>query len=327
VRIALISPAGAGSRAGNRHTALRWAAMLRSAGHRVSLATEWLPDAHADLMLALHARRSHASIRAFRERNPAKPLVLALTGTDVYRDIRISHEARESLELASGFIVLQPKAIEELPSRLRPKARVVTQSCASRLRHQPVKRRFRLCVIGHLREEKDPLRALAALRHLPLEPRIEVLQVGASLDEALARAARRGMAHDSRYRWLGSVPHARALRILASSHAMVISSRMEGGANVVSEAIRIGVPVLASRISGNVGLLCEDYPGYYAPGDERALAELIRAAATRRRFYRTLKTRIARLRPVAAPANEARLLRRAIDSARAALAATAPERA
>jgi putative glycosyltransferase (TIGR04348 family) len=318
MRIALVTPAGAGSRAGNRHTALRWAAMLRAAGHRVSVAVEWTPGSKTDLMLALHARRSHASIKAFVEMHPRKPLVLALTGTDVYRDIWISHEAKESLELANRFIVLQPKAIEELPARLRPKASVVIQSCSTRLRHAPVQRAFRLCVIGHLREEKDPLRALAALRHIPPEPRIELLQLGDSLDAALAREARRGIARDSRYRWLGSVPHARALRFLASSHAMVISSCMEGGANVVSEAIRIGVPVLASRISGNVGLLGEDYPGTYALGDERALAALIMEAAAKPRFNRELKARIARLRPMVDPRNEARMLLAAVRATRAA---------
>lgn len=313
MRIALVTPAGPGSRAGNRHTALRWAAMLRARGHRVSIATQWQTDEKTDLMLALHARRSHASIKAFAEGHPEKPLVLALTGTDVYRDIQISDEAKESLELASRFIVLQPKAIKELPARLRSKASVVVQSCSTRLEHSPVNRAFRLCVIGHLREEKDPLRALAALRHVPAEPRIELLQLGDSLDQALAREARRGMARDARYRWLASVPHGRALRLLASSRAMVLSSRMEGGANVVSEAIRIGVPVLASRISGNVGLLGEDYPGYYPFGDERALAALITRVATETRFYRKLKRRVARLRPMVAPENEARMLRTAIE--------------
>src|SRR5919108_4357638 len=106
MRIALVTPAGPGTRNGNRHTALRWAAFLRAAGHRVSISTEDT-SAGADLMLALHARRSHASIRAFpRDR----PLVVALTGTDVYRDIRTSKEAQESLELAGRLIVLQPKA-------------------------------------------------------------------------------------------------------------------------------------------------------------------------------------------------------------------------
>lgn len=313
MRIALVTPARPGARSGNRHTALRWAAILRAAGHQVTVQQRWRPDTRTDLMLALHARRSHASMRTFHAMFPDRPLLLALTGTDVYRDIRHSAEAKESLELASGFIVLQPKAIEELPARLRPRANVVYQSCSTRLRHDPVQRTFRVCVVGHLREEKDPLRALAALGRLPAEPRIELLQLGNSLDESLARQARRGMARDARYRWLGSVPHVRALRWLASSHAMVISSRMEGGANVVSEAIRIGVPVIASRISGNIGLLRGDYPGYFPVADARALAALMQRVATERAFYRDLKRRIAVLRPKVAPQNEARMLCRVIE--------------
>ena len=304
MRIALITPAGPGTRNGNRHTALRWAAFLRQSGHRVTVEVEW-SGRDADLMLALHARRSHRSIKAFPGRK-----VVALTGTDVYRDIRIDHDAQESLELATRFIVLQPKAIEELPRRLQTKAHVVYQSCSTRLKHQPVKRKFRLCVIGHLRDEKDPLRAMLALEHLSGD--LELIQVGDSLDDQLAEEARRAMRSDKRYRWLGSVSHARALKLLASSHAMVISSRMEGGANVVSEAIRIGVPVIASNISGNIGLLGAKYLGYYPLGDEKALATLIERARRDQRFYRSLKRQLAKLRPMVSPANEARMIRAAV---------------
>ena len=298
MKIALVTPAGPGTRNGNRHTALRWAAFLRAAGHRVQVATQWDPDASADAMLALHARRSHASIKAFAG---AKPLAVALTGTDVYRDIHKSAEACESLELAERLIVLQPRAARELPVRLRAKVRVVVQSSSTRLRHRPVARGFRVCVIGHLRAEKDPLRIVHALP-LTSAP-IEVVHLGAALDPALTPRT-----DDPRYRWLGSVAHARALRWLASSHAMVISSRMEGGANVVCEALRIGVPVIASRISGNVGLLGADYPAYFPVEDERALARLLSRAATDPRFYRVLKHRVARLRPLVAPQAEARAL-------------------
>ena len=316
MRIALVTPARPGSRAGNRHTALRWAAMLRAAGHKVVVSTQWEPNDKDDLLLALHARRSHGSIKAFRQAHPGKPIVLELTGTDVYRDIHADESARKSLELATRFIVLQPKAIEELPKRLRPKAHVVYQSCASILRHKPVKRKFRLCVIGHLREEKDPLRAMHAFA--PLAGDLELVQLGDSLDDTLAEQARRGMQSDKRYRWLGSVSHARALKLLASSHAMIISSRMEGGANVVSEAIRIGVPVIASRISGNVGLLGVRYPAYYALGDERALAKLIQRARSDRRFYSDVKRQVAKLRTMVSPANEARMLIRSVAALTAA---------
>jgi putative glycosyltransferase (TIGR04348 family) len=304
MRIALVTPAGARARNGNRHTALRWAAFLRAAGHRVAVSTEW-SGGEADLLLALHARRSYDSIRRFAASYPQRRLLVALTGTDVYRDIHESAEAQQSLELAHRLIVLQPKAAEELPERLRSKVSVVVQSCATRLRHAPVKGKFRVCVIGHLREEKDPLRIVVALPYLDA---IQVIHLGAALDESLGRQALAAMQRDSRYRWLGGVPHGRALAWLASSHAMVISSRMEGGANVVCEALRVGVPVLASRISGNVGLLGERYPAYFALEDEKALAELIHRAATDKKFYKRVKNAVERLRPMVAPRAEARAL-------------------
>src|SRR5262245_24710360 len=203
MKIALVTPARPGARTGNRHTALRWAAFLRAAGHRVTVCTEW-DGKPADVMLALHARRSHASIKEF-----PGPVVLALTGTDVYHDIRTSAEARGSIDLARELIVLQRKAADEVPRR---KAHVVVQSSSTKLRHKPV-RRFRVCVIGHLRAVKDPLLTLRALRHI--ESDVEVIQLGELLEPDLKPRTK-----DRRYRWLGSVPHGRALKWLASSHAM-----------------------------------------------------------------------------------------------------------
>jgi putative glycosyltransferase (TIGR04348 family) len=305
MRVSLVTPAGPGTRNGNRHTALRWAAFLRAAGHKVAVSTEDLAWG-ADLMLALHARRSHASISRFKG-----PLVVALTGTDVYRDIHESREARESLELADRLIVLQPDAAREVPARLRRKVSVVVQSSSTALRHGPVAGRFRLCVIGHLRPEKDPLRTLLALGLVP-KLALEVVHLGAALDPGLIPKT-----EDSRYRWLGGVPHARALKWLASSHAMVISSRMEGGANVVCEALRIGVPVLASRISGNLGLLGRSYRGYFPVEDHAALARLIGRSVSDRQFYRTLKQQVGALRPLVSPRREAKALLSALRGATA----------
>lgn len=296
MKIILVTPARPGSRSGNRHTALRWAAFLRAAGHRVTVSTEWNGEP-ADAMLALHARRSHASIRRF-----PGPVILALTGTDIYHDIHRSAEARQSIALAQRLIVLQPKAAEEVPGR---KVHVVVQSSATRLRHKPV-RKFRVCVIGHLRAVKDPLLTLKALSHVKRD--VEVIQLGELLEKALEPKT-----SDPRYRWLGSVGHDRALKWLASSHAMVISSRMEGGANVVCEALRIGVPVLASRIPGNVGLLGAGYPGYFRVGDERGLARLIEKAMDKT-FYSKLKRRLASLRAMVSPRNEARALLASVAS-------------
>jgi putative glycosyltransferase (TIGR04348 family) len=310
-RIAIVTPAGAGTRNGNRHTALRWAAHLRRAGHRVTVSVDW-NGAPCDLLLALHARRSHDSVMRFRRAYPSGPLAVALTGTDLYRDLPGSREARRSLEAADRILVLQEEAPRRLAARLRRKTRVVYQSADPHARRAPPARTFRAAVIGHLREEKDPFRAAAALEHLPRDAPIEVVHLGAALSPEMEREARRRMAREPRYRWLGGMPHARALGWLARSHVLVVSSRMEGGANVIAEAARLGVPVLASRVAGNVGMLGRRYPGYYPLGDERALARLLACARRDPAFYRRLQRALAARRGRFAPSAERSALCKAL---------------
>ncbi|MDQ5850167.1 MAG: TIGR04348 family glycosyltransferase [Pseudomonadota bacterium] len=309
-RITIVTPAGAGTRNGNRHTALRWAAMLRAARHRVAVMVAW-DGKPCDALLALHARRSHDSVLNFRSSTPAGCLVVTLTGTDLYRDLPDSAEARRSLELADRLIVLQDAALRELDPAMRRKARVVVQSSDSRLRHAPPAKGFRIAVVGHLRSEKDPLRTVVALSHFH-HPQVQVVHIGAALDPALGEEAKRWMERDARYRWLGSLPHGRALGWMARSHLLVVSSVMEGGANVIAEAARIGTPVLASRVSGNVGMLGAQYPGYYPLHDDHALAHLITRAADDERFYGRLKRRLQDRRKLFAPSAERSALARVL---------------
>jgi glycosyltransferase involved in cell wall biosynthesis len=151
---------------------------------------------------------------------------------------------------------------------------------------------------------KDPLRTAFATRSLPANSLIQVVHLGNALDEALAEEAVNEMAINPRYRWLGERPHPEALRILASSRLMVLSSRLEGGANAVSEAIACSVPVICSRISGSIGLLGEEYPGYFPVGDTVALSNLIRHAETDAGFYKTLSTWCERRAALVDPASE-----------------------
>jgi glycosyltransferase involved in cell wall biosynthesis len=95
-----------------------------------------------------------------------------------------------------------------------------------------------------------------------------------------------------------------ARRRLARCAAMAICSHMEGGANVIIEAVTSGVPVLASHISGNIGMLGEDYAGYFAPGDATALACLVERSVLDARFHARLRQQCAARARLFAPAAE-----------------------
>jgi len=312
-RIAIVTPARAGARNGNRHTAQRWAGFLRSSGHRVSVMTAW-DGRPCDLLLALHARRSHASILDYRSKHPGKPLVVALTGTDLYRDLPSSRQARQSLQLADRVIVLQEDARRFLSPGIRKKTRVVYQSADPAVRHSPPRGGFRVAVVGHLREEKDPFRAALALAHL--EQDLEVLQVGDALTPQMKSQALAFARREPHYNWLGGRTHRQTLGWIARSHLLVVSSVMEGGANVIAEAARIGTPVLASRVSGNVGMLGRGYPGYFPLYDERALARQIRKCIEQKAFVRQLKRALAARRARFSPAAEGKALRSVIEELR-----------
>ncbi|HEX2649974.1 MAG TPA: selenoneine biosynthesis selenosugar synthase SenB [Burkholderiales bacterium] len=301
-RITILTPTGAGTRTGNLHTAQRYARFLRSSGHRVSVALTW-EGQPCDLLIALHARRSANSIQKFKNEQNDKPLLVVLTGTDLYRDLPASKEAQRSLDFADRIVVLQEDAKRKLAQKWRRKTTVVYQSSSASLRHRPPRDRFRVAVVGHLRAEKDPFRAVLAFSHLRDES-LELVHLGAPLDPALGKDANQWMKRDARYRWLGSVPHSEALGWIARSHLLVVSSVMEGGANVICEAARIGTPVIGSRMSGNVGMLGRRYPGLYRLFDEKGLAALIKKALEDRNYYKHLKDALARRRRLFAPAAE-----------------------
>ncbi len=315
MKISLITPAKKQSKNGNRTTALRWARMLRQADHRVSIGTDYGGEA-ADLMIAIHAWRSAGAILRYRERFPGGPLVVGLGGTDVNTYL-LSHpeETLRSMEMADALIGLHDLIGQALPRPLRGKLHVVRQSALPLSGpRRPAKRYFEICVIGHLRPEKDPFRAALAARLLPPESKLRVTHLGQAHTPDFAEQAAAEMARNPRYRWLGEVPGWRVRRELAKTRAMVISSTQEGGANVVSEAIVAGVPVIASDIAGNVGLLGGDYPGTYPVGDQAALARLLGRAETEPGFLATLERFGRKLQPLFRPAHERAALARIVDS-------------
>ena len=321
--IVIVTPALADANNGNWQTARRWHAML-SMHHPVTLAAAWPPPASTStrreaqaeppaLMIALHARRSAASIAAWREQHPQAPQVVALTGTDLYRDIEHDGSAQRSLELADALVVLNELGAQRLPLALRPKCRVVLQSCSARQTLPRTARHLRALMVGHLRAEKDPQTYFAAVQRLAHRPDILLDHVGNALDPEWARRATTLAASHPQYRWLGGLPHETARRRIQAAHVLVHPSRMEGGAHVVMEAVRSGTPVIASRIDGNLGLLGPDYAGYFEPGDDAGLVRLLERARDDADMLPLLQRQCQTRAPRFAPEAEASHLQRLVD--------------
>ena len=306
MRICIATPAPRGSTKGNRITAIRWARLLRDLGHRV-VVSETFESQRCDLLVALHALRSYVSVARYRKCRPHDPLVVALTGTDLYRDLARSARARRALEFANRLVVLQPEALAAVPVEYAEKTRVIFQSAQSAARPvQPLSRCFEVCVVGHLRGVKDPFRTALASRQLPDTSRIQVTHIGAALSPGMGRRALQETALNPRYRWWGERSRAEARRLISRCRLLVVSSKMEGGPNVATEAIAAGTSILATAIPGMIGLLGRHYPGYFPVGDTCRLATLLDRCECDRKFQGRLRREIRRLRPLVSPSRERR---------------------
>ena len=313
MKITLITPANKYSKSGNRTSAARWARLLREQGHKVHIKVEYNGQP-TDLLIALHAWRSAGAIRMYRENYPQAPLIVALGGTDVNTYLASDPIVTQgSMDKADILICLHDQIKCRLPKRFQKKLFTIKQSAEPlSVPRKPSIRNFDVCVVGHLREEKDPFRAAFAARLMPECSRLRIIHLGKAHTSQWAKLGKAEMANNFRYIWKGEVPSWRVRQEYVRTHLMVISSNQEGGANVVSEAIMAGVPIIASHIPGNTGLLGPDYPGYYPVNDEFELAKLLEHAETHPKFLRELYLHGRRLRKDFLPKKEAAEWRRII---------------
>lgn len=292
-RVVIVTPAPRHSRLGNRTTALRWAGLLRSLGCRVRIVDTYRGEP-CDLLVAIHAAKSATSVAAVRAMHPTAPVVVLCAGTDIYPTFEPTAAAAAALTTADRLLVLQPLALDLLPPAWRAKARVLRQSAVMPHTRRPAPPPFRLALLAHLRAVKDPLLPFAALAGLPGSP-FTLTVAGRALDPAMAAAVTAATAQDPRTAWVGELPRRTARQLLADSHLCLVPSTAEGGANVLSESIAAGTPVLASDVPGNRGLLGDDWPGLFPPGDPAALADLLRRYAAAPDYRANLNARTAAL--------------------------------
>lgn len=314
MRITIAAPIRPGSSSGNQVTAERWARRLGELGHEVRVAavtSEHGGDdvaAGSDLLIALHARRCAPAVAASRSSQPGRAIVVGLAGTDLYGDLPDDPVSRASVRSADRLVVLQERAVARLDAAVPgagERTHVVHQSVEPPVAaHQPDADGFVVAVLAHLRDVKDPLLAARAARHLPSTSAVRVEHVGVAHDEEWAAQARTEVAENPRYRWHGEVARAGAMALLARCHVLACTSVLEGGANVVTEAIAHGVPVVGTDIDGTAGLLGAGYPGLVPVGDHRALGALLDRLERDPAAYGTLVAAVLTRRWITDPSTE-----------------------
>ena len=315
MKINLITPANKYTKNGNRTSIVRWAKFLKSYGHNTQINTEYDGSA-CDIMIALHAWHSAEAINLYKAKYPKGPLIVALGGTDVNTFLKTDPNVTlPAMEKADALVCLHDQIGEALPQHLTKKLHIIVQSALPlKQRRNPSKRNFDICVIGHLRDEKDPLRTAMAVRLLDKSSKIRVFHLGKAHNEAWATAAKKEQLENPRYHWLGEVTAAQVRREFIKTQLMVLSSNQEGGANVISEAIVAGVPIIASNIPGNSGLLGHNYPGLYPVRNEKALSILLQKAETNPDFLSQLHQACYKLKPRFTPEREAEAWAKLIEN-------------
>ncbi|WP_299076685.1 LysR family transcriptional regulator [uncultured Paraglaciecola sp.] len=226
----------------------------------------------ADVLIALHARKSAHFIDDFLKMNPVGKVIVYLTGTDLYRDIPNGCKICEnSMNLADAQVVSNDASLASIPQKFRFKSSVVQKSIyLPDLSSVAVTETNLFTVVGHLREVKQPFMAVESMQLLDGSVRLVLLGDAVALN--YDSVAMGWQARDPRFEWLGRREYREALKWMQRSVATINTSLVEGGANSVGESIVLGVPVLASKIEGNVGMLGEDYDGYFSPDDKQELA-------------------------------------------------------
>ena len=327
-RIVVAAPVRPGTTSGNDVTAGRWADHLRALGHEVEVvpidesatsvagATQ-TALIEAEVLIALHARRCATVADWWSRVRQGQPLIVGLAGTDLYADMPEDIDAMRTVNAADALIVLQSAAVDRLAGfdeRWGAKAHVIHQSVRDLPERAPHPDELRIVVLAHLREVKDPLLAGRAAERLPAGSRVTVHHAGRAHDAEWAKAAADHAGANPRYTWHGELTPDEAMQLLATGHYLACTSTSEGGANVVTEAIAMGVPVIGTDIDGNTGLLGADYPALVPVGDERALCDLLYRLETDPHLVDELQLRTNDLARLTKPQTERAALAALIDS-------------
>ncbi|MFK7911355.1 MAG: glycosyltransferase family 4 protein [Akkermansiaceae bacterium] len=293
-KVIIHSPYSESASQGNSVTATRMEGIFTEHGFKVAHSQQEYSGEAADVMIALNARKSAKAIARFRYLHPASQIIIVLTGTDINHPDVIDKKSttRISMRLADRLVVLHEASLKQVPEIFREKTSVVYPSVTipSDVKHS-ADDDFTIIYAGNIRQEKNPALLLAVAKKLPSAIQLELYGDAGDL-------------RSSKLNFHGVVPHKEMLRAMSKAHVLLNTSFQEGGANAICEAISMGLPVLATAIPGNIGMLGEDYAGLFPSDDLEALVNLIEKAANDSDFYALLKKQVAARAPLFAHERE-----------------------
>lgn len=151
--------------------------------------------------------------------------------------------------------------------------------------------KLRLVYAGRCTKVKGVETLVRAVQGLPESLPVEVSFYGPYWEDEYGRGLLASIRDDPRFRMPALVPNGDILAAYARADVCVVPSVwLETGPLVVLEAFAAGTPVVGSRLGGIAELVREGVDGLlFPPGDERALADIIRALAEDRGRVRSLK--------------------------------------
>lgn len=281
---------------GNSVCAHRTLAVFEKLGHQLTFSENASESDEFDFAIVQHAKRSEHLVSSLHGKIP---VVLIITGTELLLD---AEDIATSLKLADFIVVTSQQIGETLQRDFSEKIRVIPRSVLlpdnfEVYRSDDFRDSNIVTVIGHLRDVKRPATIADAMRLLAADSKLTVHHYGAALTPEMETWARNESQTNERFQWQGEASRLDVLKAITKSLLTVNSSIVEGGANTIAESIVAGIPVLATPIAGNIGLLGEDYPGYFAIDDAAELAEQLTLVEQRGSFYETLVSHTERLRP------------------------------
>ncbi len=290
--IKIYSPSRDSAVTGNYVTSKRYAYHLQNLGYRVFVYNGFEEKVNVEgvrCAFVLHAEKGSHVIKELAAKNV--PVVLVLTGTDLYRDIISTKNSKKercfrSIQLASAIVVLHENAVSDLlkvVSFPRERIFVVLQSVVDFKKRTFLfkkKNHYKILLLSNIRKEKGIIVAISGFlefqKNIDARTKFTLDHIGGVLDQGYFKKITNLLEGVKSVSFLGSIEKDKLQTMLASYDLLLHSSFIEGGSLVIQEAQNAGLPIIASDISCHAALLGSAYVGLHSVGSAKDVSEKLK---------------------------------------------------